>query len=87
MTEKRLLKQRGAKQHPMSGAGRIKLDGSDEDDLIEVKDAPKGYRITAKELHDAHVEAAKQGKSALWLIRFVSLPGWVAEVRLVPEER
>lgn len=83
-TERELLTKRGKRVHPNSGAGRIKYDGSDDDEVIEVKDAAKGFRLVGRDLLQFHQHAAREGKDAVWYITFEGLDGWVAEVRLVP---
>lgn len=90
-TEKRLLKERGAKRHPMSGAGSIKDDGSThtvgaellEDEVFEIKDCVKSFRLSAKDLRKSFVNAVRQGKTSVWLIYFTD-QNFTAEVRLVP---
>lgn len=59
----------------MSGAGRRKADGSDEDFVYEVKDAlgQKGYRLTEAELDALWSEAVKEGKDAAMVIEFSGL--------------
>lgn len=86
MTEARILKARGARQHPRSGAGRIKDDGSDENYIYEVKDARKSYTLKAKTLVDLFRRGAQQGKGALTLIYFSDIDA-TAEVRLIPGGR
>lgn len=85
-TEKRLLAERGARVHPMSGAGSIKEDGSDDHTLYEVKDARKSFTLNAKDLHATLVRAARQGKQGVWLIHF-SDTNTTAEIKLLPGGR
>lgn len=66
--ETRILKDRGSKAHPNSGAGRIKWDGSDEESVIEVKDAKESYQVKKTLLRDLHKEASRQGKAAILII-------------------
>jgi hypothetical protein len=54
----------------MSGAGRIKQDGSDDTTTYEVKDALKQFVLKEKEVRDAFVNAARNGKASVWLIVF-----------------
>lgn len=70
MTERKILKKMGARQHPMSGAGRIKYDGSTEADLVEVKDANKSHTLKASLLNDLRVKATRQGKDAVYIVTF-----------------
>lgn len=79
-TEKRLLKERGARQHPRSGAGRIKEDGSDEKYLYEVKDANLTFALKSADLMQSWKRAIVQGKDAVWIIKFGN--GIEAEVHL-----
>lgn len=72
-TERRVLKERGAKAHPMSGAGRIKDDGHDDEYLYEVKDTPKNYTLKGADLKGLHQRAARQGRSARWVVYFADL--------------
>ncbi|MFZ9242883.1 MAG: hypothetical protein ACO295_06700 [Sediminibacterium sp.] len=46
MSEKAELKRIGAKQHPNSGRGPVKADGSDDDFVIDVKEYAKSYSVT-----------------------------------------
>lgn len=85
-TEKRLLEERGARVHPMSGAGSIKEDGSDEHLLYEVKDARKTFSLKASELKGTFVRAARQGKMGVWLVYFSDCDV-TAEIRLIPGGR
>lgn len=76
ITERKILKDRGAKVHPNSGAGKIKDDGHDEDYLYEVKDANKTHSISALEIRNLRKRAAQQGKQAVYIIKF---PGFTME--------
>lgn len=71
-TEKRVLKSMGARQHPMSGAGRIKEDGSTPDLLIEVKDANKSFTLNGADLLQTRTRAIRQGKTGCWVITFAN---------------
>lgn len=82
-TEAALLKQRGAIQHPRSGAGAIKDDGHDDNYLFEVKDARKSYTLNGRDLRGLFVRAVRQDKTGCMLIFFSDL-GFTAEVRLIP---
>jgi hypothetical protein len=79
----KLLKQRGARIHPNSGAGHIKDDGSDDHRLYEIKDARRTHTLNADELRALYVRAVRQGKQAVYLIYF-SDQDWTLECRLVP---
>lgn len=56
----------------MSGAGRIKRDASDQDQLVEIKDANKTYSISAADMKSLHHEASIQGKQPVILIVFTN---------------
>lgn len=71
-TERTVLRKMGARQHPMSGAGRIKEDGSTDESLIEVKDANKSFSLSAADLLQSFKRATQQGKTAVWVIRFTN---------------
>lgn len=86
VTEARLLKQRGARVHPNSGAGHIKEDGSDEHLLYEVKDARKTFTLNAKDLKTTFTRALRQGKMGVWLVYF-SDQDVTVEIRLIPGGR
>lgn len=70
VTERQVLRERGARQHPRSGAGRIKYDGSTEDAVIEVKDASRSFALNGADLLAAWTIATRQGKDSVWVIRF-----------------
>jgi hypothetical protein len=80
VTERQMLRARGARQHPRSGAGRIKEDGSDEQTLYEVKDANKTFTLSGADLLQSYRRGAAQGRDAVWLIRFGN--GIEAEIHL-----
>ena len=80
VTEKKVLRERGARQHPRSGAGSIKEDGSTEDALIEVKDANLVFGLKGADLMQSFRRGAQQGKDAVWVIRFAN--GIEAEILL-----
>lgn len=69
-TEQVLARQRGARTHPNSGAGRIKDDASTEDTVIEYKDAKKTHTLKADDLDALFRRATKQGKDAEYVIYF-----------------
>ena len=72
-TEKKVLKRYGVRSHPASGAGSIKFDGSDEERVVEVKDAAKSYTLNRTYLDSIFKYAAKQGKAAVLIIEFPDL--------------
>lgn len=81
VTERQVLRERGARQHPRSGAGRIKQDGSTEDAVIEVKDANRSFTLSGTDLLAAWIDATRQGKDSVWVIRFRN--GMEAELVMV----
>lgn len=76
ITERKILKARGAKVHSNSGAGRVKDDGHDEEAIYEIKDAQKSHTIIAKEIRGLRKRAAQQGKQGVYIIKF---PGFTLE--------
>lgn len=82
VVEKKILEDRGARVHPMSGAGSIKEDGSDEHCLYEVKLTRKSFSLKGSDLLKTLVRAVRQGKMGVWLIYF-SDHDLTAEIRLV----
>ena len=58
------------RQHPNSGAGRMKYDMSDDDTLLEMKDANKSFTISAAYVEDLFRVATRQGKQAVLVIKF-----------------
>lgn len=80
VTEKRVLKERGARQHPRSGAGSIKEDGSTAEHLIEVKDANIAFGLKSQDLMQSYKRAVAEDKDAIWVIRFAN--GIEAEIHL-----
>jgi hypothetical protein len=60
----------GARVHPMSGAGRIKADGSDDDYLYEIKDANKSFTLKSDDLRFLYAEAVKQMRQPVMLVSF-----------------
>lgn len=68
--EKAILKDIGALRHPMSGAGRIKDDGHDDQNLYEIKTAEKTHTVNSDELGALWKRAVKQNLDAVYLIEF-----------------
>lgn len=79
--EREELRRRGARQHPRSGAGRIKLDGSTDTELIEHKSANKQLTLDGQVLRRDHVRALHAGQELVWVVRFEDA-GITAEVRI-----
>lgn len=72
------------KGHPNSGAGKIKYDGSNEDCVMEVKDAAKSYTLNRTYLDSLFKNAARQGKEAVLIVEF---PDLVVEARITRKVR
>jgi len=84
--EKRLVKQRGGRVHPRSGAGRIKNDGSTREADFEVKHtARSSFTLKGEELKKSWVQAVRSGKEQMmWVIEFEK-HGIVAEIIVKPK--
>jgi hypothetical protein len=54
----------------MSGAGRIKGDGSDDFRLYEIKDANKSYTLKADDLIALMTYAAREMKEPVMVVQF-----------------
>ena len=63
----------GLRAHPNSGAGPIKYDASDDETLVEVKDASKSYTLNAAYLEDLFRTAARQSKTAVIIVKFPNI--------------
>lgn len=68
--EKKMAKERGARLHPMSGAGRIKDDASTDDTEYEFKLAGKSHVVKGAELYQLFVRAIRQGKEPVYAVYF-----------------
>lgn len=64
-----ILKKRGYRAHPGSGSGSIRFDGSDADDLCEVKDAAKSYTFSLKYIDTFYKTAVRQGKRPVFVLK------------------
>jgi len=69
-TEQQIVKKRGGRVHPRSGAGSIKDDGSSDFEVMEIKDANKSYTLNGKELEGLYRRATRQNKDASFIIYF-----------------
>ena len=78
-----MLRKRGARLHPNSGAGSIKWDGSDEDFLYEVKTTRRSFTMNGAMLAKMFRDAVQQGKQPKLLVRFTDYD-LVADVSVVP---
>ena len=65
-----MAKERGARLHPMSGAGSIKDDASNEDTVFEMKSVRASHSLKGSTLLDLFLRATKQGKEAQYVVRF-----------------
>lgn len=70
-TEGKVIKM-GLRAHPNSGAGPIKWDASDADNLVEIKDANKSYTISADYIDSLYRDAVRQGKTPVLIIKFAN---------------
>ena len=68
--EKKLAKDRGARLHPMSGAGSIKDDASNDRYQYEFKNALKSHTLVGKALLDLWRRAVAEAKDARYVIYF-----------------
>lgn len=65
--------------HPNSGSGKIKYDGSDDDCVMEIKDAAKSFTLNRTYLMALFKNAARQGKEAVLIVEF---PDLVVEAKI-----
>ena len=79
--EKRMAKERGARAHPMSGAGRIKDDASDDDTQYEFKQTGKKHTLDGWALDGLFTRAIRQGKTPVYVVEFTD-PQIVATITL-----
>lgn len=70
-SEKKQAKKYGLRLHPNSGAGHIKWDASDDERLVEMKDAKKTITVNGEYLDKLFRDAVRQGKDAIFIINFV----------------
>jgi len=83
-----VIKGLGAKLHPMSGAGYIKGDGSDDERSYEVKDANKSFTLKSNDLKKHWKESTHVGKDACMVITFAngfSLVGTIVPTRSITQ--
>lgn len=79
-TEKKIIRKAGGRPHPNSGAGHIKWDGSDEDSIIEVKEAEKSHTVKGDLVEKLFQDATRQNKQGVYIIRFgngITLTGYL----------
>lgn len=68
--EKQMAKERGARLHPNSGAGRIKDDASSDTTQYEFKNVSKTHTLKGSDLLALFKRAIRQGKEAEYVIYF-----------------
>lgn len=74
--ESKAAKRYGATLHPGSGSGGIKFDMSNEESVIEHKDALKSYTVNVKYIAGIFKNAVQQDKQPVLIIQF---PDYVLE--------
>ena len=79
--EKKMAKERGARLHPMSGAGRIKDDASTSEHLYEFKNVKTSHSLKGKDLLALFKRGVKQGKEPVYVVNFEDV-GIIAEISL-----
>jgi hypothetical protein len=77
--ETRIVKSRGGRPHPGSGSGRIRFDGSSEDEVIEAKTAAKTFAMNRSYIATLYDVAVRQGKEPVLVIEF---PGYRCVVHI-----
>lgn len=70
LTERKIVKERGGRVHPRSGAGSIKWDGSSDEEVMEIKDANITHTLNGQMLDDLFRKAMKLGKSPVYIVQF-----------------
>ena len=68
--ERKMARDRGAREHPASGAGRIKDDASTDETQYEFKNVAKTHSLKGKDLLALFRRAVRQGKTAEYVIYF-----------------
>jgi hypothetical protein len=81
IAEKRMAKERNARLHPMSGAGRIKDDASTDDEQYEFKHVQKSHQLHGWDLFALFRRAIRQDKEPIYVIYFENVD-LTAEVRI-----
>ena len=65
-----MARDRGAREHPNSGAGRIKDDASTETTQYEFKNVSRTHTLRGQDLLALFKRAVQQGKEAEYVIHF-----------------
>jgi len=86
IAEKTMAKERGARLHPGSGAGKIKDDASTEDIVYEFKNAKRSHTLTGAALKALYSRAVRQNKLPVYVIHFEDV-GLTATVSLTKERK
>lgn len=68
--EKSMARARGARIHPMSGAGRIKDDASNEEKLYEFKNVSRTHTLKGRDLLALFKRSIQQSKEAEYVVYF-----------------
>lgn len=68
--EKQMAKDRGARLHPNSGAGRIKDDASNEDTQYEFKNVRTSHTLKGADLLALFKRSVRLGKQAEYVVHF-----------------
>lgn len=69
-SEVRQAKKYKVRIHPNSGAGHIKDDASNENEIYEFKDVAKTHQLSGSALDGLFRRAVRQGKTAKYVILF-----------------
>ena len=70
IAERWMAKDFGARPHPMSGAGSIKDDASNDTHQFEFKNVQKSHTIKGTDLYQLFVRAVRQGKEPVYAVYF-----------------
>jgi len=68
--EAKAAKRSGKWLHPMSGAGRVKGDYSDEEVVYEHKSVNKQFTLKSVDIQSLWKASTKTGKVPVWVIEF-----------------
>lgn len=70
VAEKKMARDRGARLHPMSGAGRIKDDASNDETVFEFKNVLHSHSLKGKDLLALFIRAIRQQKVPVYVVYF-----------------
>lgn len=68
--EVKMARDRGARPHPMSGAGRVKDDASNEEHVYEFKNVARSHTLKGRDLLGLFKRSIQQGREARYVIYF-----------------